>query len=276
MHLLVLGGSGRAGRAVCTEAATRGHRVRSLSRREPSPALPAGVEDVRGDTVSGAGLPAAMAGIDAVVDCTDIASLDRAKATGFFTGSVTRAAAAAAAAGVRTYALLSVVGVDRVPLAYYEAKLRQEQTLLAVTPGSVTRPLVVRTTQFHEFALQVLARDAFGPFAFVPSMRIRPVALTAVARHLVSVTESGSWVAAPELSGPQEERLPDLVRRVARARGPRKIVVPVPLLGAAGRANRSGALLPDHPVVDPESFADWLAGSDLARRTAAEPAYPEA
>jgi hypothetical protein len=214
--------------------------VRSLSRREPSPALPAGVEDVRGDTVSGAGLPAAMAGIDAVVDCTDIASLDRAKATGFFTGSVTRAAAAAAAAGVRTYALLSVVGVDRVPLAYYEAKLRQEQTLLAVTSGSVTRPLVVRTTQFHEFALQVLARDAFGPFAFVPSMRIRPVALTAVARHLVSVTESGSWVAAPELSGPQEQRLPDLVRRVARARGPRADRGPSAAAGSRGTCQPLG------------------------------------
>lgn len=258
MHLLVLGGSGLAGRAVCTEAISRGHRVRALARHDPAPALDAAVEVVRGDTTTGAGLTEAVRGIEAVVDCTNIESLDRAKATAFFTGSVSQAAAAAMASGVRTYALLSVVGVDRVPLAYYEAKLRQEQTLLGLTSGRGTRPLVVRTTQFHEFAQQMLARDGLGPFALVPAMRIRPVALTAVARHLVDVTESGSWVAAPELSGPDEEYLPDLVRRVARARGPRKVVVPLPLLGAAGRANRAGALLPDHPVVDAETFTDWL------------------
>jgi hypothetical protein len=147
--------------------------------------------------------------------------------------------------------------------------------------GSVTRPLVFRTTQFHEFAAQTLARGGFGPFALVPSMRIRPVALSAVARHLVGVTASGSWATAPELCGPDEERLPDLVRRVAGAGKARKVVVPVPLLGAAGRANRAGALLPESPVVDPETFADWLshrappASAASARTTGAEPAHPE-
>jgi uncharacterized protein YbjT (DUF2867 family) len=262
MEILVLGGTGLAGRAVCEEAQTRGHGVRLLARHRPAGAD--GGAAHLGDTVTGAGLEEAMAGVAAVVDCTNIQSLDREKASAFFVGSVRNAAAAAVARGVRSFVLLSIVGVDRMPLGYYQAKLVQERALLAATSGTTVSPVVARTTQFHDFAAQTLARGGFGPFAFVPSMRIRPVDLRAVARHLVDTAEQAPAPRAPELAGPREERLPDMVRRFRSVSGSGRVIVPVPIPGRAGRAIREGLLIPDGGVTDAVTFDDWLTGVEVS------------
>jgi hypothetical protein len=70
---------------------------------------------------------------------------------------------------------------------------------------------------------------------------------------------------APELAGPQQERVPDMVRRLLRARGSRRPVVAVRLPGAAGRALAEGGLLPtsDGPR-GTQTFGQWL--DDVGRR----------
>lgn len=261
MRILVLGGTGVSGRAVRAEAAGRGHDVRVLARHAPvDPADPADTVEVSpGDVITGEGLDAAMAGVDAVVDCTNIQTLNEDRATRFFTTAVGNAAGAATRAGVGGYVLLSIVGVDRFPYAYYRAKLAQERALAAAAAGTGLTATVARTTQFHDFAGQILARSSVGPLAAVPALRIRPVAIEAVARHLVSLAEAPPAGAAPELSGPRDETLPDLVRRYARATGRRSLVVPLPLPGRAGRANRERVLIPRDGLTDDLTFEAWLA-----------------
>jgi hypothetical protein len=49
---------------------------------------------------------------------------------------------------------------------------------------------------------------------------------------------------APELAGPQQEELVAMARAVIRARGGRRVVLPLRLPGATGRALVDGSLLP--------------------------------
>ena len=67
--------------------------------------------------------------------------------------------------------------------------------------------------------------------------------------------------AGPEdLAGPEEHDLVDLARRLLRARGSRRVVLPVRPPGAAGRAMARGALLPTGPGPrGTQTFDAWLA-----------------
>jgi uncharacterized protein YbjT (DUF2867 family) len=132
--------------------------------------------------------------------------------------------------------------------------VRQEELVLA---GPVPAT-VLRATQFHEFAVQMLGQ-AVGPFVPVPRMLSRPIAAREVARALVELAAGPALGLAPELAGPEDQQMVSMVRRVVRARGLRKLVVPVSLPGAAGRAMRDGGLLPTSPGPrGTETFEEWL------------------
>lgn len=268
MNLLVLGGTGLAGRAVTAEAVTRGHLVSTFSRHGLPPASGMRIRSFAGDLLTGHGLAGACGGVDAVIDCANIETLRGSAAALFFRRVIERAVAAAAQAGVEVYVLLSVVGADRFPLGYYRAKAAQESRLAEIAGPAGVRPVVARTAQFYDFAAQSLRRGGFGAAAFVPALRIQPVDLRAVARHVVSLAEQPVASRAPDLAGPRMESLPDLVRRYAAARRLRRWVVPVPLLGDSSRANRAGALLPVGGLRDEKSFDDWLLDLPGARARA--------
>jgi uncharacterized protein YbjT (DUF2867 family) len=136
MKVAVAGGTGVVGRHVVDVARERGHDVVVLARAE-------GV-----DLTTGAGLAERLVGVDAVVDVTSVGTQKRAEAEAFF-GAVTRNLQAAGAAHV---VALSIVGIDDVDTGYYAGKRLQERLL---TEGAVPWS-VLRATQFHEFAEQVL------------------------------------------------------------------------------------------------------------------------
>jgi uncharacterized protein YbjT (DUF2867 family) len=228
MRLAVAGGTGVVGRHVVAVARHRGHDVVVLARSE-------GI-----DLTSGAGLEARLTGAEAVVDVTSIQSQRRKKTEAFF-GSVTRhLLAAEAATGVRHHLALSIVGIDDVPSGYYQGKQHQERL---VTEGQVPWS-ILRATQFHEFAEQALGFVRLGPLSLVPRMLSQPVAAVEVAEALVDLAETGPAGRVPDLAGPEPLQMVDLARRVARARGLGRRVVPVRVPGAFGRGMRSGALLP--------------------------------
>lgn len=65
---------------------------------------------------------------------------------------------------------------------------------------------------------------------------------------------------APELAGPERLQMVDLARRLSKARSLGRRVVPVRLPGAAGKAMRSGALVPTaEGPRGPTTFIEWLA-----------------
>lgn len=247
LRIAVAGGTGLVGSLVVESVTTAGHTAVVMARGR-------GV-----DLLAGAGLDEAVSGADAVIDVSNVETMSRAKAVGFFETATTNLINAGRKAGVKHHVVLSIVGIDRVDFGYYEGKLRQEQLALQ---GAVPAT-VLRATQFHEFPGQLLARIP-GPVALVPRQLIRPVAAVEVAAELVAIALGEPQGLAPELAGPEEHQLVDLARRVVRKNGQRRAVVGVRIPGQGGRAMVSGALLPGEGAhFGTQTFDEWIAGGSL-------------
>jgi uncharacterized protein YbjT (DUF2867 family) len=244
MRIAVAGGTGLVGQHVVDAVTEDGHQPVVLARST-------GV-----DIVSGRGLIDALAGVEIVIDVTNVASIKRDVSVGFFEAGSRNLLAAEAQAGVRHHVVLSIVGIDDSTFGYYQGKLRQE----ALVERGPLPWSILRATQFHEFAGQVLARSS-GPVAIVPSMRMQPVAAREVAAELVRIAEKEPVGRSSDLAGPQEEQLSDLARKVLRHQGSHRLVIPARLPGAAGRAMRDGTLIPRGPATyGQQTFAQWLEG----------------
>lgn len=241
MRVAVAGGTGVAGRATVEELEAAGHETVVIARST-------GV-----DLFTGTGLAEALEGVQAVVDTTNVDTVRRGKAESFFETESRHLVHAAREAGVGHIVALSIVGIDRVPFGYYQGKLRQE----AVLAESEVPVSILRTTQFHEFAAQYLARMK-GPVVAVPRWRSRPVSAREVGGTLASLA-----VSAPrdqlELAGPEEEHMAELVRRVAEMRGLHRRIVEFTMPGAAGRALAAGGALPNgRSLRGTQTFDQWL------------------
>jgi uncharacterized protein YbjT (DUF2867 family) len=196
-----------------------------------------------------------------VADAFNLVGTSRSAMTDFFVTTTGNLQAAGADAGVARMVVLSIVGIDRVPgFAYYGAKLAHEEAALA-GPVPVA---IVRATQFHEFAGQILDRMSLGPVAAVPSMRIRPVAARTVGRTLVDVAAAPAVGAMVEAAGPEEIGLVAMARRTVQVRGSKRVVVPVRVPGRMGAAMRGGALLPgEDALIRGPGPEEWLASPDV-------------
>lgn len=253
MRVLVLGGTGVVGRLTVAELLRRGHDVRAVSRRGEAPP---GALGFAGDITTGDGVAAAVDGVECIVDCANVTTTRAASAVRFFEESTRRVGELARAAGVGHYVVLSIVGIDAAPTGYYLGKLQHERAALA---GPVPAT-VLRATQFHEFAGQVLQRTGFGPLAVVPRMLTQPIAGAEVAAALAEVAEAPPAGRVPDIGGPRREQLVELARLLVRSRGERSRVVSLRMPGALGRAMRSGDLtLGAGGVVRGPSYREWLA-----------------
>jgi uncharacterized protein YbjT (DUF2867 family) len=173
----------------------------------------------------------------------------------FFTATTRNLLTAGKAAGVRHHVAVSIVRAEKAAAGYYAGKLAQEEL---VTKGDVPWT-ILRTTQFHEFAQQVLARSSVGPLALVPRMATQPVAAREVAEALVDAAEAGPQGRLTDLGGPRVEQLVNMVRAYARKSGQPKLVLGFTAPGKLWHAMRSGHMLPEPgAAVGRQTFREWL------------------
>lgn len=243
MKIAVAGGTGKTGRKVVDQLRSAGHQPVILARAQ-------GV-----DLIQNTGLDAALDGVEVVIDVADVRTTSAKTSRAFFGTATANLLNAAERHGIRHHIVLSIVGVDRVASGYYQGKLRQEEL---VQTGAVPWT-ILRATQFHEFADQILAQMP-GPVAVVPKMQSQPIAVREVAAHLCALAVGEPQQMAPELAGPRVEWVADMARRLIRRRGQRKAVISLRLPGAGGKAMANGALLPTQPGPrGHQTYADWLA-----------------
>ncbi|USX48725.1 SDR family oxidoreductase [Lentzea sp. HUAS12] len=246
MKIAVAGGTGTVGRHVVSAARSRGHDVVVLARAE-------GV-----DVITGAGLRTALAGVDAVIDTTNLTTMSARRSRKFFETATRTLLKAGEEAGVGHHIALSIVGIDDLDASYYAGKLAQER---AVAAGRVPYS-IARTGQFHEFAEQLLSTMR-GPVVLVPRTLLRSVSAREAGGHLVDVAEAGPVGRAVDFVGPEDERLADLVRRMLAHDGSRRRAVELGLPGLYGRGLASGALRGTPPRLEGETtFDDWLNSED--------------
>ena len=262
MEILVTGGTGTLGRVVVERLRERDHLPRVLSRR-------AGEGRVVGDLESGAGVAEAVRGVDAVVHAASRPGHDVAQAETLLAAlraeGTRRATGSLATTETRGHAdphlvFVSIVGVDRVPLAYYRDKVEVERLVAAAgVPWTV-----LRATQFHDLLTMlfgVLGRSPVLPV--LAGALFQPVDVRDVADRLADLVTGAPVGRAPDLGGPQVRSMADLARAWTAATARRRAVLPVRLPGGLARAVRDGGLITPEHADGRITFEEFLAGQAL-------------
>ncbi|WP_263729752.1 SDR family oxidoreductase [Cellulomonas sp. SG140] len=246
---LVTGATGTLGTPTVLRLRAAGHDVRALSRRT-GPGL------TTGDLVTGAGLDRALAGVDTVVH---LATAPRGKGDVEAARTLLRAAADA---HVRHLVLISIVGIDGIPLAYYRDKVVIER----LVRESGVPFTVLRATQFHGFVEALFTAQRALPVVVAPAFTVQPIAVEEVADRLVELASDGPAGRVPDIGGPEQRTVPELARLWRGAAGGRRPVLPFVLPGKTFAGYRSGAgLVPGTPY-GRVTFAEHLAARTAARR----------
>lgn len=250
MEIAVIGGTGTFGRSAVDEFGRRGHAVRVLSRTAPSPATS---PHRRVDLATGEGLIEALEGADVVVDASNTAGRKK-QVTRMLVEGTRRLLAAEAQAGVPHHVLISIVGIDEVPMSYYRTKVEQKR-LVREAPHAGS---ILRATQFHQLLDQIFGAFArFGVLLRTP-IPLQPVDPREVAVAMADAIEAGPWEQRRELAGPEVHALGELARIWKRATGRRRPLVPLPLFGTAAAAARGGALCAPGAPRASLTFERWL------------------
>ncbi|MGW1496750.1 SDR family oxidoreductase [Streptomyces sp. NPDC002402] len=245
--ILVTGGTGTLGSQVVPLLLEAGCKVRVLSRhgRESRD----GVEYVACDLLNGEGIEATVDGAEIVLHLAG-----GPKGDDVATRNLVRAAARA---GVRHLVYISVIGADKVPVGWLRSKLAAEQ---AVAESGVPWT-TLRAAQFHNLVLTVAEKTAKLPVIPVPGgLRFQPVDSRDVAARLVELTLGEPAGLVSDLAGPKVYGMGDLARGYLRARGKRRLMMPVRIPGKAGRAYRAGENLSlDRATLGRRTWEDFLA-----------------
>jgi len=249
MRMAVIGGTGTVGALTVTAALERGHDVAVISRSGRAPAEAVGH---RADIATGEGLADALAGAEVAIDVSNADDTDPKAA---FRQLAQHIVSAADAAHGQRLVVLSIVGIDHIPYPYYAGKRAQERVYL----DSGLPVSILRTTQFHEFAGQLLDETADDSVSHIPDLLVQPVAASEVAEALVDLAERPVAGRAADLGGPDVHRLPDLAQRLVRRRGGAQQVVAAPPEGRAGELMATGALLLREGRRGDITFDQWLA-----------------
>jgi uncharacterized protein YbjT (DUF2867 family) len=208
-----------------------------------------GIEYVTGDLLRGEGIEPAVDGAGIVLHLAG-----GRKGDDEATRNLVRAASRA---GVRHLVYISVIGADRVPLGYFRNKLGAERAVA----GSGLPWTMLRAAQFHDFVLTVLQAVAKLPVIPVPGgLRFQPVDSREVAARLVELALDQPAGRVPDLTGPRVYGMAELSRGYLRARGKRRLLLPVRIPGKAGRAYRAGENLTlEGATVGKRTWEDFLA-----------------
>ncbi len=253
--ILVTGGTGTLGRCVVARLRDAGQNVRVLSR--------AGGEDrdgldfVIGDLMTGAGVDDAMRGVSTVIHCAGSQKGDDEKARVLVQ--------AAERQGVEHVVHISVVGVNRIPVAsavdramfgYFGFKRAAEE----VIRGSRVPSSILRSTQFHD--LNFTAVHALAKLPVIPSpggFRFQPIAADEVAQRLVELASGRPSGLVPEMGGPRVYSMTELIRSYLARTGQRRPLLQVRMPGKAAAAFRAGANLAPEHAVGRQTWEDFLA-----------------
>lgn len=262
--VLVSGPSGFVGSHVLPALIAGRHRVVALVRSERAgevvlrrlePAAREAVELRRGDVTRPETLPAALAGVEAIVHLVAIprdrnggADLRRVNTEG-----TRNLLEAATAAGVRRVVHLGGLGIEDDPRLHFASSKARAERLVAASglDWTILKPSLLwgeRDGFFNIVADLVRRSPGIVPVPGDGTARFQPLAVTDLARIVrLTIERPETAGRAYELGGPRVWTYREITREVVTALGARRAIVPlpVPLIGlVAGTAERLGLPFP--------------------------------
>lgn len=210
MKILVIGGTGLVGTAVCKKLQNAGHEVI------------VGVPTTGINVLTGKGLASALAGTDIVIDLSNSPSPDDKTALDFFRTASDTLIGAEKNAHVRHHLVLSIVGTDRAQhIGYLQAKKYQEDTVIE----SGIPYTIIRSTQFHEHIEAIISVQGEGQNVHVSTIDYQPIALADVVDYVVRFALEQPKNKIVEIAGPDRGLMNEFVAEYLKEKGAGKIVV---------------------------------------------------
>ena len=235
MNILILGGSGFVGRAICSKLVTAGHSVTVPTRKRdtaralfPLPSVT--IEEA--DASDLATLTRLVRGNDAVINLIGILNGNFERAHVTFTET---ALAACTAAGVARYVHMSALGASLdAPSLYQKSKAKGEVAVRASgLDYTIFAPSVVfgrRDSFLNKFAQIVSLLPPFFPMALPgATAKFQPVWVDDVARAFVLALDNESTYGQRyELVGPKVYTLKELVAYVMLLAHDKHMIIGLP------------------------------------------------
>ena len=244
MKAVIIGGTGLIGRKLAANLQAGGHEVIAAS---PSTGV---------DSVTGAGLPAALQGADIVIDVSNSPSLEEGPVLDFFRRSTTNLLAAAKAAHIKHYIALSVVGADRINDSPYLRAKRAQESLIEAGGVPFT---ILRATQFFEFLDAIASGSTADGSVRLSTARFQPLSASDVAAALAQIAADPPENGAVEVAGPEASSLADFVKRYLALKGDARVVIAdsdAKYFGAS--LDRDGLAPVGQSLIGPTLLSDWL------------------
>jgi NADH dehydrogenase len=270
-RILVLGGTGYVGRAVCeklTERRSSG-RITVPTRRQPHGngvrSLPT-VQVVQADVHDDTTLQRLVAGADAVINLVAILHGSKAAFDHVHVALPRRLAVACKAAGVRRVVHVSALGVGPgAPSNYLRSKTEGEAVLQAAGLDlTIFRPSVIFGAQDRFLNLFAQLQGVAPVFPLAGSgARFQPVWVEDVAAGLVAALDQPASIGQViECAGPQVYTLSELVHLAGRYAGHERMQIPLP--GWLGRLQATAMeWLPGEPLMSRDNV-DSMAVPNIA------------
>jgi uncharacterized protein YbjT (DUF2867 family) len=244
MKLVIIGGTGLIGSKLVVNLRAQG--------QEAVPASP----DTGVNTLTGVGLTSVLQGASVVVDVSNSPSFAERAVMDFFTTSTRNILAHAAAAGVKHYVALSVVGTERISDSPYLRAKNAQETL--IKSGGIPFT-IVHATQFFEFVTRIADEATIGTTVRLPPVLIQPMAADDVAKAVGRVAVGAPVNGTVEVAGPDQFRFDDLIRQGLGARNDPRDVVLDPHARYFGAELGERSLIPgDSARLGEVHFQDWL------------------
>ncbi len=237
MNVLVAGGTGFIGTALCTELHERGHEVTALSRSPRSSDLPAAVEVAGGDVSAYDSIAETVAEHDAVVNLVALSPLYKppsgADHETVHLGGTANLVRAAEDGDVDRFVQMSALGADpNGDTEYIRTKGEAERVVRdSQLEWTIFRPSVVfgEGSEFIEFTKQLTTPYVTG----LPGggkTRFQPIWVGDLVPMLADALEDASHVGEIyEVAGPQIVTLSDATELAYEAEGKSVSILSIPM-----------------------------------------------
>jgi NADH dehydrogenase len=256
MNVLVVGGSGFVGTALCRELSDRGHEVTALSRSPEDANLPADVSTAMGDVTAYDSIETHFAGQDAVVNLVALSPLFKPSGGDemhdrIHRGGTENCVRAAEEHDVSRFVQMSALGADpNGQTAYIRAKGAAEELVReSGLDWVIFRPSVVFGDggEFVPFTKK-LAPPYVTALPGGGKTRFQPIWIGDLAPMLAEAVEDDAHVGdAYDIGGPEVLTLAEVAKLAHSADGRPVNVVPVPM-GLAGVGLSVAGKIPGFPM----------------------------
>ena len=241
MNVTVLGGRGLLGARVTRLLRDAGHEVLAASRSAQALV----------DLTTGEGLPEAVSQADVVAHLAS----DARRPKKVDIGGTKRLLDVLEPDQRLIY--VSIVGVDRHPFAYYQAKYAAEQMIIDAHENHV----ILRATQFHDFVAFFLGAALKPMVALIPKKFVfQPIDTDEVASRVAGLVHSSQMGLLPDVAGPEVHTAEHLARTLMAAQGKKKPMLNLPVPGKSAAAFKAGVHTNPDEAVGVRTWSEYLAG----------------